>query len=260
MIRGNYSLAAEVRRNELRLQNKVQQRQKHKHQLEKLSAADPIRLYHSIEKLKNEPSVATKKKLAALQADWDFIIKHKLHQDKVDGFLKRLHLEQEERTRLENKLWGQKSVYFNPELNPLGKVPKPSLAGEAIRPLPNETLPLKKPASQKYPADPNIGLLGIVLPAGPPPRFYKAVQNAEQPETAITALETSTVLVPTAFLAPKRPKRDHTNVQREGTGHDRGIDHPEEVSDSDANNSDETHLEESHLAPEEALYKKQRNN
>lgn len=263
MIRGNYSLAAEVRRNEARLQNKTQQRQKHKHQLEKLSNADPIRLYHNIERLKDEPSKATQKKLAALQADWDFIIKNKLHQEKVDSFLKRLKQDEAEKIRRDNTLWGQKSVYFNPELNPLGKVPKPTLFGECVRPLPNETVPVKKGTFQKYSGDPDIGLLGIVLPEGPPPRFYKKVQNAEQPEKAIEAQETSAVLVPTAFLAQKRRKRGSAEVGGKGPinaeeSH-QNMTNPYLGEEPESDESEEVYLQQSHLAPEEARYKKQRN-
>ncbi|ODV79813.1 uncharacterized protein CANTADRAFT_29431, partial [Suhomyces tanzawaensis NRRL Y-17324] len=175
MIRGNWSLAAEVRRNELKQQQKVQQRQKQQHKHEKLQNVDPIRLYYQIERLEKEATLSAHdtKRLKTLKEDWDFIEKNKLHEEKVVAFKEKLEAERVQKEIDSKKLWGRASVYFNPELNPLGKVPS---QGD----LPNLTTPLKRHQIQKYDKDPLIDSLGVVMPEGEPPKFYKLVVNTDR--------------------------------------------------------------------------------
>ncbi|KAF3992347.1 hypothetical protein FT663_01184 [Candidozyma haemuli var. vulneris] len=180
MIRSNWSLQKEVRQNESKQKQKIQQRQKHQHQLEKLKSVDPIRLYFQIERLEKEKN--DEKRLKSLKDDWSFIRKHKLHADKLDGFLEQQKQKKAKIEKDQRRLWGNQSVYFNPELNPLGKVP----AGEDGSSLPNLTAPLRH--TTKYSPDPLIRELGIALPEGEPPKFYKSPQNTKiekkEPEKA----------------------------------------------------------------------------
>lgn len=180
MIRGNYSLAAEFRKNEQKQQSRIQKRQKHQHKLEKLSSVDPIRLYKQIKSLENNDSrsASENKRLDSLKDDWKFIEKNKLHQEKINSFLKTVDKEETRRLESSKKLWGRKSVYFNPELNPLGKVPNyQNLEGEFSKPFPNYTMPIKN--RKVYERDPLIDALGVTLPPGEPPRFYKQAQNID---------------------------------------------------------------------------------
>lgn len=177
MIRGNYSLAKEVRKNELRQKQKTQQRQKYQYRLEKLTSVDPIKLYLNIERISSQQDLDhhQQKRLKTLKEDWDFILKNKLHQDKVSKFLdeqKKKKLAEEKR---QAKLLGKESIYFNAELNPLGKVPdvsRTSLEGEKL-----SNLTKVQSHHQSYAPDPLIKQWNIPLPDGPPPRFYKSVQN-----------------------------------------------------------------------------------
>lgn len=181
MIRKNYSLSAELRKQEGKRQSKIQNRQKHQHRLEKLSNTDPIYLYNKLERAKTNTDnnhSTNVKYLEGLQSDWDFMLKHGLHKDKIESFLKDLHKQNQEKERLRTKLWGQKSVYFNPELNPLGKVPNGDNLSNSIKsPLENYILPLKPHLMKHYDPDPLIRLLGIQPPDEDPPKFYKKVYN-----------------------------------------------------------------------------------
>lgn len=184
MIRGNYSLAAEFKKNELKQQKNIQQRQKRQHNLNKLSTIDPIRLYKQIQNLESisNKSNDEHKRLKSLKEDWTFIEKNKLHQDKIKPYLEKLKNDEKQKSILSKKLWGSKSIYFNPELNPLGKVPNiENVTEEFIRPLPNLTKPLKSHMIKKYEIDSIINTLDIVFPTGEPPKFYKEVQNTEKP-------------------------------------------------------------------------------
>lgn len=209
MIRGNYSLAQEVRRNELKQRQKIQQRQKQQHKLDKLSSCDPIKLYFHIRKLealeeRKELDPGQEKRLQTLRQDWTFIVKNKLFRDKVDKFLKSQEEAQLAKRKAEQKLLGKESVYFNAELNPLGKVPIVS----------NVTIEnctffrnLKKSSRNKIfsEPDPIIAELGIRPPEGEPPRFYKSVQN-----TTVQALvlETET----NVSTIPKKRKNYHDPI------------------------------------------------
>ncbi|KAI5966358.1 uncharacterized protein KGF55_000667 [Candida pseudojiufengensis] len=183
MIRGNWSLAQEFKQNERKQQLKVQKRQKHQHKLEKLKNIDPIKLFHRIENLRNKSSKTDNdiEYLSKLEEDWSFIEKNDLHSNKVKEILrdqqKKLKLKQKEETTL----WGKDSIYFNPELNPLGKVPQvESLGFKLSQPLKNLKInQLKK--VKKYEYDPLIEKLGVRLPDGQPPKFYKYVQNTKKP-------------------------------------------------------------------------------
>lgn len=178
MIRGNYSLSKEVRKNELKERLKLQQKQKNEHKTQKLTKVDPIRLYLQLQKLEAEPNLdhEQKKRLKTLNEDWQFIKKHSLHKAKVDEFLKQEKVKLEQKARAAKKLWGLASVYFNPELNPLGKVPNiNNLSHKLSKELPNATKPIKQKVV--YEQDPLIAELGIKPPSGEPPQFYKKVQN-----------------------------------------------------------------------------------
>lgn len=220
MIRGNYSLAKEVRKNELKQRQKIQQRQKHQHQLEKLRLLDPIRLYFQIQKL--QASQEDPARLKRLQEDWKFIEKNKLHEKKLKPFLEEQKRKQEDKRKAEAKLWGKRSVYFNPELNPLGKVPDSlKLAESPEGSIPNITLPLKLKTS--YSPDPLIETWGVVLPEGPRPQFYKNVVNLDVKKEIVSKEE------------PKKIKRkeENENFRKPGPDSDSDVDlHSEEEYDT----------------------------
>ncbi|KAI5969368.1 hypothetical protein CANMA_001435 [Candida margitis] len=183
MIRGNWSLAQEFKQNERKQQSKVQQRQKHKHKLEKLKNTDPIKLYHRIENLESKESKTDRDEdyLKSLKEDWSFIEKNNLHQGKIKKFLEEKRKQERLNLKKKSKLWGDKSIYFNPELNPLGKVPNVTHLNEEIAsPLENLTVPLRDKI--RYQSDPLINELSVTLPKGEPPRFYKLIQNTEKPK------------------------------------------------------------------------------
>lgn len=177
MIRGNYSLAKEVKKNELKQKQKIQQRQKLDHKAKSLQDANPILIYYSIQRLENSADLDhhQQKRLAKLREDWAYIRKNKLHQDKLIPFLEKQEKEKQEKLAEKSRLNGKSSIYFNPELNPLGKVPviKSNTMSKII--LPNIIKPIKHPHT--YQPDPLISELGIVPPVGAPPMFYKQVQN-----------------------------------------------------------------------------------
>lgn len=238
MIRGNYSLAAEFKKNELKQQHKIQQRQKRQHQLTKLNSIDPIRLYRQIELLEANPQKDQKdhKKLKQLKSDWDFIVKNKLHTSKIEPFLKKIESDKDSKRKAEKKLWGAKSVYFNPELNPLGKVPNAeNLTYKVLTPLKNDTKPLKAHSSKKYERDPLIDTLGVVLPPGEPPMFYKEVFNTKK-----------------AIGSQKRPVEDDQEQNSKKLRHD---DFHNQLSDSeDIDDDNEEYSANNALAPEEEAY------
>lgn len=184
MIRGNWSLSAEIRKNERKQQQKVQQRQKRNHKLEKLAHIDPIKLYYKIKRLESNATQQDEKYLKSLQQDWDFIQKNKLHADKLGPFLEKLEKESKQKRLQETKLWGKSSIYFNPELNPLGKVPKNFANYSLVKPLPNLTIPLKHKEHMISHIESTYGIgdLDVILPEGPQPQFYKQVFNTEVQE------------------------------------------------------------------------------
>ncbi|RCK67674.1 hypothetical protein Cantr_03081 [Candida viswanathii] len=182
MIRGNWNLADEFKKNERKQVSKIQQRQKHQHKLAKLSKTDPIKLYYRIERLEQQQDKSDKDNeyLQSLKDDWSFIEKNNLHSNKIKPFLQEKQKKEKEKLKQQSKLWGLKSVYFNPELNPLGKVPDvDSLSHQPSQPLQNLTLPLKTKLV-KYEPDPLVKELGITCPSGEPPRFYKVIQNTSK--------------------------------------------------------------------------------
>lgn len=189
MIKGTWSLSSELRKNERKQQQKVQTRQNQQHQTEKLQHVDPVRLYRRIQRLENDATRSDRDTvhLERLKQDWDFIEKNKLHHEKVTALLEEAKHESERKQAAATKLWGSRSVYFNPELNPLGKVP---LGGA------NLTVPLKH--TTRCPPDPVLAQWDVVLPSGPPPKFYKQVHNINKPTvdtiTAQAATMTPTVI------------------------------------------------------------------
>lgn len=168
MIRGNYSLAREVRKNELRQRQRLQQKQKDAHLREKLQAVDPARLFYRIQRLEGDPKAVAQ--LKKLRSEWAFMEKHGIHREKVAQLVAQQKQKQIQEENARKKLWGRQSVYFNPELNPLGKVP----AG-----YPNVTKPV---AFEKPEADARIEQWGIQAPAGEPPQYYRKVQNTSVAE------------------------------------------------------------------------------
>lgn len=180
MIRGNYSLAREVRKSEQKLRLRIQQKQKHAHLLEKLQRTDPIRLHFQIERLESgQLDGAGKKRLQKLKEHWAFMQKNGLHKEKIQAFLEQQRKKQAEEEKARTRLWGKESVYFNPELNPLGKVPDWRNLDGFSEPLPNAKKPVQRVAVEP---DPEISLLGIQPPEGAPPKFYRAVQNTRVKE------------------------------------------------------------------------------
>lgn len=173
-----WSLSKEVRQNEQRNKQRIQNRQKHQAKLDKLTKCDPIRLHKQLRRLRNESQLQPHqtKKLKQLEDEWQFIIKNKLHKSQVDEYLAQEAKREQEAERNRKKLWGLKSVYFNPELNPLGKVP----TVEGVR-MENLTKPLP---SRKIVPDQRISDWGITLPEGVPPRFYKKPQNVDAEQAA----------------------------------------------------------------------------
>lgn len=178
MIRGNYSLAREVRKNELRLRLRIQQKQKDAHLSEKLRSTDPARLFFRIQRLESDPNATAQ--LKKLKSEWAFMEKHGIHKEKVQQLVAQQKEKKIQEERARTKLWGKQSVYFNPELNPLGKVPSG---------FPNVTKPEKFVKPQ---ADPAIAQLGIQLPAGEPPRFYRKVQNTSVQAVPSTGVSNET--------------------------------------------------------------------
>lgn len=193
-------MANELRQQEKKHQSKVQQRQKRQLQLKRLQDRDPIKLYWQIQKLEQKDKVGQEVRyLQRLKDDWKFIVSNKIHKEKVDKFLKNIEEEEKRKKKEQNRLWGQKSIYFNPELNPLGKVPGDGLSNTAKNPFPNLTKPLKKDMVFHYKEDPDIKSLGIALPEGSPPRFYKLVQNIPKSDhgNVIESEAMNTLLKPT---------------------------------------------------------------
>ena len=189
MIRGNYSLAKEVRKNEQKNKQKLQSRQKLQSKREQLSSADPIKIYLQIERLErvSENDHYQQKRLLRLREDWAFIRKHKLHAEKVDLFLAQRQKLKDAKEKAQRKLLGKDSIYFNPELNPLGKVPQPNrLMGEEPV-FPNLAKPLKAPHHHEL--DPLIREYNITPPEGNPPRFYKLVQNTQRKQKDVSTPE-----------------------------------------------------------------------
>lgn len=214
MIRGNYSLAKEVRQNELKQRQKIQQRQKHQHRLQKVQLLDPIRLYFQIEKLEASPVDNDQQtRLKRLKEDWKFIEKNKLHQEKLRPFLEEQKRKHEAQRKAASKLWGKQSVYFNPELNPLGKVPDVSnLLYGVTGTLPNATLPLK--TRKKYEKSPLLDSLQVVMPEGPRPQFYKLVQN-----TNVLRRAQKEVSVPVEAKKSKQLKRTNLDSDSDAEVH-----------------------------------------
>lgn len=208
MIRKNFNLSDDLRRQEKKKQSSIQQRQKRQVQLERCKNTDPIRLYRRIQRIK-EDDKGDKKLLERLEDDWSFIVKNSIHNEKVQPFLERIEQQHKRIEEQKSKLWGMKSVYFNPELNPLGKVPK----NTGKKNLPNLTVPLKP--SQKPPKDPRVQQMSISLPAGEPPKYYKFVQNTgEEHRTAIESSgSTAKMFVPTQML--KRPRDSQLSPEEE---------------------------------------------
>ena len=183
MIRRNYNLAGELRKNERRLQERIRKRQKQQVKHDKLIHTDPIRLFRKIEKLEKEEGKSDREEafLKQLRDDWNFIVKNDLHKEKVENFLSKKQAEDREREKAKRRLWGQKSIYFNPELNPLGKVPGKGLLKRIRHELPNFTKPLDPSNYFKYSKDPELDHMKVAIPNGEPPRFYKSVQNTQKP-------------------------------------------------------------------------------
>lgn len=169
MGKRNWSLALAIKDEERKKYQRTQSRQRHDHLLKKLQNADPEKLYSSL-KYHQSRQDPNSKVIARLQEEWDFIVKNKLHIQTVASVLAR----EQKQTEAENKLWGQKSVYFNPELNPLGKPPTID-----SKKLPNIRVPIRN--KHKYDPDARIASWGIKVPEGSTPRFYKVILNTEKP-------------------------------------------------------------------------------
>ena len=211
MIRGNYSLANDQRKFEKLQQSKVQNRQKRAHMMAKLEKADPARIRKKIIALEQQKELLARDKtfLASLREDWKFIRRNNLHLAQVEAVLLREKEAEQRKEEAAAKLWGKSSVYFNPELNPLGKVP-PGMKNVVVSEIGRKS---------KYPTDSIIAEIGVTLPAGEPPRFYKEVQNyysLERSSDVVQGTEKLTVLVPSQL----RKKRWVENETEEGDNKD----------------------------------------
>ena len=250
MIRQNYSLANELKDKERKQQSKVQQRQKRQFKIEKLSAADPIRIFRQIERLEqnNDKTERDLLYLKNLKDDWEFIKKNGLHKAKVESFL--IQKEQEEKAKVKDnsKLWGLKSIYFNPELNPLGKVPGENLLEKPIFQLPNHTKPLKSHVHTKYAKDPLIDNLELVLPEGEPPKFYKMVQNTQRNNATSSVPSSNTMNVPNAGEVILSSEKGINMLVPSAL-----LKKPNK-KESDHNNREDDYDNENYFAPEEEEY------
>ncbi|CAH2353066.1 hypothetical protein CLIB1423_09S02036 [[Candida] railenensis] len=210
MIRKSYSLADERRKFEKQQQAKIQKRQKHEHKLSKLEHVDPVRLHGKLRRLQQRASDESDsfpqrdaKYLKDLKEDWEFIVSNGLHKGIVQDIIAKESVIVEKKKEEASKLWGKESVYFNPELNPLGKVP-PNL--------PNLTKRGQRTKKEEYEDDPELLELGVRLPEGDPPMFYKAVQNFTTERSPKGTLESRELkgdakgisLIPTTFLKKKK--------------------------------------------------------
>lgn len=114
MIRGNWNLADEFKKNERKQVSKIQQRQKHQHKLEKLSKTDPIKLYYKIQRLEqqDDKSEQDKSYLESLKEDWSFIEKNKLHENKLKPFLQDIQKKGKGKTQTTNQTMGTEISLF----------------------------------------------------------------------------------------------------------------------------------------------------
>lgn len=241
MIRRNYNLAGELRNNEKRQQERIRKRQKQQVKYDKLIHTDPIRLYGKIEKLEKEESKSNREEafLKQLRDDWNFIVKNELHKEKVQSFLSKKQTEDREMEKAKKRLWGQKSIYFNPELNPLGKVPGKGLLKRIRHELPNFTKPLEPSNYFKYPKDPEIDSMNIVMPKGQPPRFYKSVQNTQRPSIdnkASVSLEKATKVE--SLSSQPASYRDAHKVTYKAGDSDESNDNNDSSSEGESYNGD----------------------
>lgn len=241
MIRGNYSLANELKARERKQQAKIQKRQKHQNRIEKLTSIDAWILIKRINRLESKQDRDEKdnKYLKDLKNDIEFMKKNGIQAEKIDEILKNEEEKRREREKADKKLWGSKSIYFNPELNPLGKVPSSGLSFQLLKPLPNSTKPLKRSMHIKVDCDPIIEKIKPPLPEGPPPKFYKKIFNTEREKVGDSsgALGTN----------DNSNSRDVPAQESEQSFHDSyGRDH-QSASDDDPYN------ESSNLAPEEVI-------
>ncbi|CAK7896366.1 hypothetical protein CAAN1_03S03246 [[Candida] anglica] len=263
MIRRNYSLADERRQFEKKQQAKVQQRQKRAHQQSRLESVDPVRLYYRMKRLdqevneENKNGEATKNGnsynnrkggpvnlLKSLKEDWAYILKNELHKTQVDSLLAKEKQKEDAEKEAASKLWGKQSVYFNPELNPLGKVP--TGLGNFTIPLPSKSR-VKTP----YKVDPEIERLGVILPEGEPPRFYKEVQNfGEEVENTVTVTGEETnkggrgSFIPSTMLRGKKQRPDTKPAPRM------------DIEEDEDDGEDSEYGIDGDLAPEEEAWKR----
>lgn len=168
MIRKSYSLSTELRKSESKRQQNIQSRQKRQDMMSRLVDVDPVKLYYKLQGAKEH----NKSRVKRLQADWDFMINHGLHKTKIERLLANIDRKEAEKHRRH----GPKSVYYNPELNPLGLVPDINALPYSVK-LENHTVPLDSKYLTVYKEDPIINKLGIKPPLDEQPRFYKRVNS-----------------------------------------------------------------------------------
>ncbi|KAG7192299.1 uncharacterized protein KQ657_002018 [Scheffersomyces spartinae] len=195
MGKRNWSLALAIKDEQRKKHHRTQTRQKHEYLLKKVENTDVEKLYGTLKFHKNKRDPNTKL-ITKLQEEWDFILKNKLHPQAVALILSREQKQVEE----ENKLWGRQSIYFNPELNPLGK--PPTIDGKR---LPNIKVPIRN--KRLYKSDPRIANWAITPPDGVCPKFYKVVLNTEKDRAEETIINTQ----------PKHPTSGNDSVNRSDT-------------------------------------------
>lgn len=168
-----YSLTKELRQNEARNRSRIQNHQKHQARVAKLTQGNPVQHYRRMERLKKETLDGHgKKKLQQLTEDWQFMLKHKIHHEQIQELLASEKQKAEAAHKQRTKLHGRQLVYFNAELNPLGKVPE--VEGQ---PMPNITIGPKRHRDNKPNPDARIHQWGITPPPGPRPQFYRKPVN-----------------------------------------------------------------------------------
>ncbi|ANZ73798.1 BA75_00492T0 [Komagataella pastoris] len=89
---------------------------------------------------------------------------------------------------------GKRSIFYEPQWNPLGKAPKG---------FKNVPYPLKNP--KDYPSDPTTEK--IPIPEGPPPKYYKRKITAiEAPEERRDLYKETLQFVPRTIASTQKPK------------------------------------------------------
>lgn len=218
MFSKNWSFSNELKSKEKKRQEKIQKRQKHDFMVQKLENVDIPKLYYKIQRLEEteKPSIKEIKYLKKLKEDWSFIEKNDLHKEKFQNLISTINETKRKKEENKKRLYGKESIYFNPELNPLGKVPQQeNLSIKLLHELPNFKIPLNHEYYFEYEKDESIDELNVVFPEGDPPKYYKIVLNTDRIDdnksdkinkTIIEVKENLSILIPTSVLKKQKQK------------------------------------------------------